>query len=88
MTLMTSPTEMMPTSCTLADHRDLGDPPLAHLAHDVVDVVVDVAGDRVGGHDLGDPQPAEALAAVVDQPQDVALGEDADQPTLLIHDRQ
>ena len=56
---MTSPTETTPTSCSSLDDGDLGDVPLAHLAHDVVDVVVERASDRAGGHHFGDAQPAE-----------------------------
>ena len=36
----------------------------------------------------GHAQPAEAVAAVVDEPQDVALGEDADQLALVVDDGQ
>ncbi len=76
---MTSPTEMTPTNCSSRQDRDLRDMPLAHLAHDVVDLVLEPAGDGVAGHDVGDPQPAKSLAAVMDQTQHIALAEDTDQ---------
>ena len=71
-----------------ADHRDLGDPPLAHLAHDSLTSswMSQVIGSGVMTWEM--LQPAEALAAVVDDPQNVALGEDADQPALVVDDRQ
>src|SRR5271157_1232449 len=74
--------------CTGLDHGDLGDPPFAHLAHDVIDIVEDIAGDGTRGHDLGDSHPAEPLAPIVDDPQDIPLREDSDQPTIMINYRQ
>src|SRR5208283_558576 len=70
------------------EHGNLGDPPFAHLAHDVVDIVEDIAGDGITGHDLGDPHPAESLAPIVDDPKDIPLREDSDQPTIMINYRQ
>ena len=84
MTLITSPTEMMPDERRAAEHGDLGDPPVAHLAHDVVDVVVDVAGDGVARHDLVDLESLVALAPVVDLAQGVALAEDPHEGAVVI----
>ncbi len=66
----------------VAQDGNLRDMPLAHLAHHVVDVVFERARDGAGGHHLGDPQPAEPFTPVVNQAQDVALAEDADQPSV------
>src|SRR3954466_13179690 len=69
-------------------NRNLGDPALAHLAHDLVDVVKNIASDGIGGHHLGNANPAKPVAAVVNDPQDVALGEDANQPAVVVDDRK
>src|SRR5271157_4326331 len=73
---------------TRMDHGNLGDPPVAHRAHNVVDIVEDIAGAGITGHDFGDSHPAESLAPIVDNPQDIPLREDSDQPTIMINYRQ
>src|SRR3954453_22689638 len=65
-------------------NRDLGDPALAHLAHDLVDVVQDIASDGIGSHHLGNADPAKPFTAVVNNPQNIAFSEDANQPALLV----
>src|SRR3954454_6436464 len=70
----------------ILQNRDLGNPAFAHLAHDLVDVVKNVAGDRIGSHHLGNADPAEPLTTVVNDPQNIAFGEDANQPALVVDD--
>ena len=59
---MTSPTETIPTSSSSLRDGHLGDMPLAHLAHHVVDVVFEASRSRPGGHHFGDPHPAKPFA--------------------------
>ena len=69
----------------IGQDRDLGDMALAHLAHHVVDVIVERSrSSGLAGHYLGDPQPAKAFAAVVNDAQDVALAEDPHQAAGLV----
>ncbi len=62
----------------------LGDVSLAHLAHDVIDIIVEEAGHGSTGHDIGDEQPAEAFATVMDDAQRVAFAKDPDQSSRVV----
>ena len=66
--------------------RDLGDMPVAHLAHHVGHIVVEVAGHRVASHHFAHPEPAEPLASVMDDPEHVAFAEDPVQVTAGVDD--
>ena len=63
---------------TAVDHGNLGNPPFAHRAHDIIDIIDDIAGDGIRGHDLGDSHPAESLTPIVEDPKDIPLREDSD----------
>src|SRR4029077_16065260 len=63
---------------------NLGNVAFAHLAHHVIDVVVQGAGHRPTGHHVRDAHPAEPFSPVVDDAKHVALAEDTDQTSALI----
>ena len=73
-----------PHELRIAQDGDLGDVAFAHLAHDIVDVVIEVAGHGVAGHQVGDAQAAEALAPAVNDAQNVAFAEHPDQMTAVV----
>lgn len=73
---------------TVMNHGNLGDPPLAHLAHDVIDVIDDIAGDRIRSHHVRDPHSTEVFTSIMNDPEDVALGEDSHHPAIVIDDGQ
>jgi hypothetical protein len=68
--------------------RHLGDVAFAHLAHDLADIIIEVTRDGVVAHQVGDTQPAEAVAPAMNHAQDVALTEHADQIAVVINHRQ
>jgi 4-amino-4-deoxy-L-arabinose transferase-like glycosyltransferase len=68
----------------IAHDGDLGDMAFAHLAHDIADIVIEVAGHRVPGHELGDAQATEALATAMNHSQYVAFTEHPDQVTSVV----
>ncbi len=67
---------------------DLGDVAFAHLAHDFADVVIEVAGDGVAGHQFGDAQAAKAFATGVNHAHDVSFAEHPDQMATVVDNRQ
>ncbi len=69
-----------------AGDRHLGDPALTHLAHDLLDVVLNAAGDRVTGHSVADWESGEALASIVNDPKHVPFAEDPDELSLIVDD--
>src|SRR5271170_7968133 len=66
--------------------RDLGDMSIAHLAHHVVHVVVEVAGYGIAGHHVADRETAEPLASVMDDTEDIAFAEYSDQVPIAFDD--
>ena len=75
-----------PDELRIAHDGDLGDMAFAHLAHDIADVVIEVAGHGVAGHQLGDAQAAKALAPAVNHAHDVSFAEHPDQmPAVVDH---
>jgi hypothetical protein len=67
---------------------NLGDPALAHLSHDLFDIIIEVAGHGIASHDIPHPEPAETLSLVMNESQDVALAEDPDQALVVIQNRK
>src|SRR5437762_1349575 len=53
----------------------LGDSPVGHLTHDLIDLVGQIAGDGIAGHDLTDEHPAELRAVPMDASEGIALAE-------------
>ena len=72
----------------VGEDGNLGDVAFAHLAHDLADVVIEVAGHGVAGHQVGDAQAAKALATAVNHAHDVSFADHTDQMTIVVDDRK
>jgi aryl-alcohol dehydrogenase-like predicted oxidoreductase len=70
------------------DHGKLADLVPAHLSHDFMDIIIEVAGNRVARHDLVEHAAAEAVAVAINAAEHVALGKDADQAVFVVDDGQ
>jgi hypothetical protein len=77
-----------PDKLPAAQDGHLGDVAIGHLAHDRVDFILEMARHGVFRHNLREAKPAEAFPSIVDEAQDVAFAEDADQPATVVHDGQ
>ena len=72
----------------IARHGNLGDVAFTHLTHDIADVIIEVAGDGVAGHQFGDAQTAKAFATAMDDAHNVSFADHSDEVTRLVDHRQ
>jgi hypothetical protein len=67
---------------------ELADLVAGHLAHDFMDVVVEVAGNGVASHHLMNLAVMEPLTVAIESSEHVTLSEDAHESALAIDDRE